>query len=279
MSDIYWKACEVRIWFGNASDVESSPLPALEEIAALVDIPRDAASRSLSELLSEPSKARGWNALGSLSYSQWWYRYWIIQEITFAKKAIMIYSQCKMQWEQLSKLNQIWELIWSVCQQSTGSLAYAGPAATFLDNTQLSVIEMLRRSYPFDVDSLASLLLPTRSYKATDARDKIYAFLNPLTERNTYIDIDYDLTTCEIYMQITRHFGQSSRKLDFRSWVQHGNALSSYHLPSWTPDWSTALSNNIRLLTPGRHSDPEMWSTLYEATFNSEAQAFLILKP
>ena len=129
MGGIYRRAYEVWIWLGNVSDAESSPLPVLEEIVALVGTPRDTASRNLSELL-----------------------------------------------------------------------------------------------------------LLTRSYKATNTRDKIYAFLNLLTERSTYIDINYDLTTYEIYMQVARHFGESSRKLDFLSWVQNGNTFSSYHLRSWTRD-------------------------------------------
>jgi hypothetical protein len=109
---------------------------------------------------------------------------------------------------------------------------------------RIRFINGLRAGQPDPVD----LLIDAKNYRATDARDKIYAFLG-LSQFD--IEADYKATVVDLYVRFATQYllralsdpriaGRSSRKV-MNLISSAGRANQREHLPSWVPDWSTHL--------------------------------------
>lgn len=113
MSEIYRRASVVYVWLGETDErvYKGAILP--EELATLADqhIPeaheQEKIKMQLLVLLRDASRTEQWAALSSLFYRQWWHRSWIIQEITFAKHAVILCGSLRFRWSLLEKLNKI----------------------------------------------------------------------------------------------------------------------------------------------------------------------------
>ncbi len=95
------------------------------------------------------------------------------------------------------------------------------------------------------------LLMASREYDATDAKDKVYSVLGlarvpmttiaqtPSPESTTLpFTVDYSKSVSEVYQDVVKYFINRDRNLDILSiLLTHRNAASDAELPSWVPDW------------------------------------------
>jgi hypothetical protein len=109
---------------------------------------------------------------------------------------------------------------------------------------RIRFINRLRAGQPDPVD----LLIDAKNYRATDARDKIYAFLG-LSQFD--VKVNYETTTVDLYVQFASQYllralsdpqtaGETSRKV-MNLISSAGRASQQENLPSWVPDWSMHL--------------------------------------
>ena len=86
--------------------------------------------------------------------------------------------------------------------------------------------------------NLYSLLTTSRGQKASDARDKVYAFLG-LAKLEEQIKVNYSLSTYEAFKMAAQMLVSRS-DLRFLYAVESKNRETSFSsgLPSWVPDWT-----------------------------------------
>ncbi|KAH6967112.1 heterokaryon incompatibility protein-domain-containing protein [Fusarium venenatum] len=250
MSFIYQKARQVVVYLGEGTHDTDVAMRCILEL----DQPSDYGTRS--EVVEKPSPTLDEReAVRVLFDRPWFYRVWILQEITFAHRAIVVCGAHEVEWESFRKFYH-----WNVSNRWMNHLPYS------LD---YSVSPTLRGGYflPYG-ERLMKMLIDTRLCGATDPRDKLYAIL-PLLDRdqeemrskveyhkeiwkdedededpdhwNTLehslrIQVNYDHTVKQVYTDLAMLLLQSNG-LDVLRQVIKDSAV--HGLPSWVPDWST----------------------------------------
>jgi hypothetical protein len=92
-------------------------------------------------------------------------------------------------------------------------------------------------------ESLLALLRSMRHCKATDPRDKVFALLGLSAERNErLLTPDYSLSIRETFIRVAK-FYMRHKKLDILCYAQ--GTRSAHCLPSWVPDWSFPLPEDV----------------------------------
>ncbi|KAM0229735.1 hypothetical protein ACHAPO_009809 [Fusarium lateritium] len=251
MSFIYQRALQVVVYLGEGTHDTDVAMRCILEL----DQPSDYGTRN--EVVKEPSPTTDEReAVRVLFDRPWFYRIWILQEITFAHSAIVVCGAHEVEWESFRKFYH-----WNVSNRWIDQLPYS------LD---YSVTPTLRAGYflPYG-ERLMKMLIDTRLCGATDPRDKLYAIL-PLLDRDqeemrskvehhkemwkdededpdhwnilehsTKIQVNYDHTVTQVYTDLAMLLLQSNG-LDVLRQVIKDPAV--HRLPSWVPDWSTASS-------------------------------------
>jgi hypothetical protein len=93
MADIYSKALNVAIWLGEAAEESDLAMKFIREISVT----------ELDQLAADKNRGNAWRALATLMRRPWFTRRWIIQEVAFAKKALVCCGSDKVDWTQFSE--------------------------------------------------------------------------------------------------------------------------------------------------------------------------------
>lgn len=94
--------------------------------------------------------------------------------------------------------------------------------------------------------SILQLLVGHRAALATDPRDKVYGLLGLVGEEMSLgIDVDYSLSTVDVYVKAAMSILEASNYLDILS-VQR-LAQANLLLPTRVPDWSAGLHPTLFL--------------------------------
>ena len=276
MREIYERAAEVIVWLGPAGDDSDILMDAFEyfgkhaEEAGLLKLrgtdliklrkingeselgPELIAIKKASEELSDrvgldfPFKA-----YKHFAARLYWKRVWIVQEISVAKKVLILCGNKRLSFERF-----------------TAAVIFNGlnrtrlwKNATFSERTKMkvliddndsahnSVIGIRRRcqNETGTPETLIGLLLrlnfghsyPSKD-RATDVRDLIYGLMGMASDndqlRKLGIQPDYNKSIIEAYTEITRALIRNGNPLVL-AWCQPNRQLKD--LPSWVPDYST----------------------------------------
>lgn len=285
MGEIYASATRVLIWLGPDHDQEAHECFKLikDTTATLTDMISKYGDVSLipqissknSSICSDPQK---WDVVQRLMKLEWFSRVWCLQEAGLARSAVLLYGNCVLNWAYLVELMLI--------------VASRTDVSSLVGNIKSGMIwdfyEDLWRSYgnhhtwrnelPLtrslnNADGQASfinILNDARAYKATDQRDRVYAFLShPSAVRGAsneerLVTADYHLSLDQVYLDTAKSILEN----DPYPWtvltcVDHTpDTLSlSGERPSWVPRWD----EEWRVYWFGY---PEMW---YRAGGNDPA--------
>ncbi|SPJ74730.1 related to heterokaryon incompatibility protein het-6 [Fusarium torulosum] len=246
MAHIYKNASQVLVYLGEGTDVSDTAMKFIHEL----DEPSYYGNHNtMNETPSDAEDER--TAVNSLFGSPWFYRVWVLQEITFAQKATVICGSQQVDWESFKEFHH-WNVSERWVQRPPYSVSYA--AFWLANSSQLSY-----------GDRLLKTLKDTRFCGATDPRDRLYAIL-PLVDREhdemmsrlakygwelnekeeqeshlrqqrLVIQPNYNHSVKQVYedlaMVLLRAVG-----LDLLTYVV--GDLSANNLPSWVPDWTTS---------------------------------------
>ncbi|OBS22640.1 hypothetical protein FPOA_08973 [Fusarium poae] len=264
MSLIYQKALQVVVYLGEGTPETDVAMRCILEL----DQPSDYGTRD--EMVEEPGSAQDVRAAIKVLFDRpWFYRVWILQEITFARSAIVVCGTHEVEWESFLKFYH-----WNVSTRWMDHLPYS---------INYSVSPTLRGGHflPYG-ERLIKTLIDTRLCGATDPRDKLYAIL-PLLDRdqeemetkierhkemwkdedddpdfwnvlehNTKIQVNYNHTVKQVYTDLAMVLLKSNG-LDVLRQVIKDPAVPG--LPSWVPDWSTASSYWTAVNKPRERKD------------------------
>ncbi|EON63562.1 hypothetical protein W97_02790 [Coniosporium apollinis CBS 100218] len=206
----------------------------------------------LDKSLGTRKKTAAQEALRHLLKRTWWTRSWIVQEVLMARQCIFVCGTKAVSWDVMGRTI-------SLLLTSTSSFVresdnpFSQLPSTIRE--QLKVIDLWTTKLnmgwneihkrTLSLDQLPNHLIRFGCFKCSDPRDKIFAFIG-LVERGVRIYADYNLSTREVYMDVTRQHAWHNENLNIICRHHRGYAptpeSAKLKLPSWCPDWSRSDS-------------------------------------
>ena len=203
----------------------------------------------------------------------WFRRCWIRQEVMVAKDITVVCGRDVIGWYAMKRsAARLGRLYSNMARESV-------PNLTEFHNDKSTAIACLEKGWIYGKPvtklvgcicsvwyyhsgGLLDLLMASREYEATDAKDKVYSVLGlarvPMTtnagapspeSRTPSFPVDYSKSVSEVYQDVVKYFINRDRNLDILSiLLTHRNATSDEDLPSWVPDWRVPVSE-IPLVT------------------------------
>ncbi|KAK3701478.1 hypothetical protein LTR37_015452 [Vermiconidia calcicola] len=247
MYTIYSRASRVIAWLGDSED-GSDELPSL-----FINLKESYQGKNASGKLfwtEEDCVARGlppprdvaWTRLSKFLLRPWFVRAWIVQEIVAAKR---LWVSCGM-WSVAAV--EVFIPMLDVLGQVPGLARLAKVDDQLISDATSRVHELfelicrLEPTWTTDEaikgsSKLIDILEMVWYSKATDPRDKVFAFLN-LANDTKQLDIrpNYRAETNQLFVQVARSIvkaGQGGCLL-----LNAGISGSTLAMPSWVPDWS-----------------------------------------
>jgi Heterokaryon incompatibility protein (HET) len=237
MKRIYEQATEVVVWLGPSYDDSDLAIKFAKE---LYDY-RESVGW-VTQRFSMPDIKLALQALGYLLGREYWWRIWIVQEITVAQRIVFYCGDVFIDAESLRSVQQLFHRMSDLRGFSRDLLAEA-----------LQGDELCRNRVLFDgiqgINNWKQILLSTKPSFYTcvihhyfrissDPRDMIYALAALANETGQYrVEVNYSLTTREVFTKFAQLEIKASSKLDIITRVVPHQKL--HNLPSWVPDWST----------------------------------------
>lgn len=244
MRNIYTKARRVLVWLGQ--DKTSFARLAFTTICDIVRSwrpPNNPHRFSSYKEAFEPQKEGiridedGWTALQAMFQTEYFTRFWVIQELVLGQNATVVWGDHSISWG-LVGIGAAWLLTrgWATNPDWPISAAYNA----FL----IYVLPLARRSAisSFSKLDLSAVLATTMGkFKSTDARDRIFALLGmPFSgndpEKEHLVTPDYTADVQSVYHDATKRMLTQDANLRLLSAVQHGLDIDSAS-PSWVPKW------------------------------------------
>ena len=248
MREIYQNAEKVLVWIGCESSGSGRAIQLARELNSC---PKADVRKFLIETFKK-SHYEKIESLVSLFRRQYWWRIWVIQEVTMSRETLILCGQDCIPWAELENVCNIMrreeELlktqIFYKNHSKVRTLTHGGPRGLQLSRYSPSTI----------TPPLLDLLLSHKSKNSTDARDKVYALVGISSSRNTFGPIDYSLTVCDVFCHTAQHIITTTNRLDLICVKQHN--LDFYGLPSWIPDWTRLPPQSGHTLVGLHHHIP-----------------------
>lgn len=248
MRRIYTKARRVLVWLGqDKTNFAKLAFTTMCDIVRSWRPPNDPNKFSSYKNAFEPQKEGlsidedGWTALQAMFQTEYFTRFWVIQELVLGQNATVVWGSHSISWG-LVGISAAWLLTrgWATNPDWPISAAYNA----FL----IYVLPLARRSAisSFSKLDLSAVLATTMGkFKSTDARDRIFALLgmpfsgnNP--EKDQLVNPDYTADVKSVYLDATKRMLSQDANLRLLSAVQHGLEVES-NSPSWVPKWDQSL--------------------------------------
>jgi hypothetical protein len=251
---IYQKAERVVVWLGLDEHDQASR--AFTAVCDIVRIWRPDGDRlgfsgyaSLLEPMSEDDLARirasvdekAWGALRALFETNYFRRFWIIQELALGGSAVVFWGRHHISWGLIG--------ICAAWMMSSGwNFRHGEPITAAYNAFLIYVLPLAKRSgiSAFSKLDLAVVLGTTLGrFDSTDARDRIYALLGmPFAgndpETQPLLNPDYSQNLRSVYIQAAKRMLEQDQHLRLLSSVQHDDDIDPSY-PSWVPKWHEPL--------------------------------------
>jgi Heterokaryon incompatibility protein (HET) len=227
MRAIYQHAASVAVWLGLEKSGSAAAIRMTRDLNACQ------AKEEVMALLDSPEAKGHLEYLVTLFRRQYWWRIWVIQEVSCAKSAIVHCGEDSIPWATLDNVCDILKTV----ESQLRSLFYTHPSyIRTLTHGGPRGLQLSRYSPHLSAPPLLELLLSHKSKKSTDPKDKVYALVGISSSRHTFGKIDYSLSMREIYAHTARHLISTTHKLDVICVKQHD--IDQFSLPSWVTDWT-----------------------------------------
>jgi hypothetical protein len=244
MGKIYSIADRVVVWLG---EVDAAQSEGVEEIVQLL---AKHIKKSLREGGFDETSLHGYDTLRipddctsvtarevlkRLYAMTWFSRIWCIQEIVLAKKAVMLWGEHELSWQDVG-------MIATLLNELTPQRALGYDENAFYADIEVQQAHEMYAIQQTEWHDFISLLDGCSfSFQATNPRDRVYGLL-ALVEENEEAQalcVDYDKSFGEVYADAVVAAIQTNEDLTPLKYVYHGMdyQLSDDNLPSWTPRW------------------------------------------
>ena len=263
---IYQNAEKVSIWLGMENVGSSLALGLARDL-------NWSSKEQVTRMIQDPARAKQFSALVILFRRQYWWRIWVIQEVSCARTAMVYCGEESIPWAELDNVADILkeqgehlQMLYYKNLSYIRTLTHGGPRG----------LQLSRYSPNASAPPLLELLLSHKSKKSTDSRDKVYALVGISDTRYSFGKIDYSLSRREVFTHTTRHIISSSQKLDVICVKQHD--INERNMPSWVPDWTRPPAHSGHMVIGLHHREPAFSAAGESLTQCSYLQEGYVLK-
>ena len=242
---MYQRAERVIIWLGEHSEDSRLAIHQLEMISN--SDPEDCVSqlRGMAGFdRNLPMGPRFGKPIDSFFLRPWWSRVWVMQEVVWASKIIVVCGDQELSWDMLLRAHLVMRSEKSYRTHYSGDFWSVSIWELFLHNIFAANSLFI---------SLEYTLARVRIRNATDPRDKVFAILNIIPLDEWPGKPDYSKNVVDVFTDVVKHIIHKSQKLEIlrsceriKTIVGRQDHLRKEHqlspvvdLPSWAPDWST----------------------------------------
>ncbi len=191
--------------------------------------------------------ARDWMAVREVIESPFWQRVWIFQEVVVSKSAVLGFGTWEMDMDIVTLCFMIIELAFRTllvkarelfCHFDDDSLVPLIKSANYLHATFVTDQRLALTRGEMPLRDFKGLLEHSRTCKATDPRDRVYAFLN-LVDRGYDIKPNYGAsnTPANTFATAAARIMLFEQNLDILFYANESERIDG--LPSWAPDWTS----------------------------------------
>jgi hypothetical protein len=284
MGSIYPNALQVVVWLGlEESDLEGFVW--IHEVLCprLVDYVDATGISTLDKIWEavdfdanlEVESAARWDSYSRFMVQRRWFRRaWIVQEVCLASRISILAGRSEISWDAMRFIALFLDQVGSdgILAPNTYRPRAVGEDCRVLDllreqlinggpnaippNMLTRQLDIIAGGVPSDLQRWQAFfsvtLHCTRSYEAQLPQDNVYSILG-IMERclpaglNLPIIPNYELPFEEVYISTTFYLLQNMRNLVMLSYVEDQTARNHHTLPSWVPDYSSELTENMAL--------------------------------
>lgn len=205
---------------------------------------QDAVEQGCLELLEWGEEKRYYlfECLRAFAICPWWSRIWVVQEIAVGTAITIRYGTFTLSWETLVATANVWSLSETIQVANNSGIEPENLKVFVLFANQLAGLEETRRRWRAEGGTdLVRLLQEFSDRQASDDRDKVYGLLGLAKEDQKYIKPNYELDVLETYRAtVLALIGKGGT---LACWAGDQKRKFNRGLPSWIPDWSTAVEN------------------------------------
>jgi hypothetical protein len=215
--------------------------------------------------LANEKFTRGWLGFYDVIGSPWWNRAWVFQEFVVASEVHFLYRGRFGSWTVLRpilmSLISMHRALYTYLFELNDEYLPGSPAESNLNRVCRHIHDnnwqLLMDTVEFMANSkntwagktgkmeLEDLLTHSRYCKATDLRDKVYAFIG-LGDKGYNIVPDYSLSLAEVLVDTTRKIIEHEDSLDILTRAVASQSVPNRNLPSWAVDWTQRELGDIR---------------------------------
>ncbi len=205
----------------------------------------------------DPFDEEAWKALNNFLLRPYWKRIWIIQEVSLARSAVILFGTKQFPYRNLETACALWESLFKPHQRHRLSQIHL---ATLIASWWREILIFGRfKVHPSNERLINTTLLElaqsTTKFEATDPRDKIYGILGLLSDEILPVQPDYNRTVSQVYMDAVFSDSEPKNQLKFLCMRGLESFRSSWtlELPSWVPDFTRDhhLSSMVRFNASG----------------------------
>lgn len=243
MSKIYRYSHRVVVWLGRSDPATDFLLSNLHQAfePGFFCAGEGASQRIIPPRLTPSSMLK---LLGKLLSNKWWSRAWVIQETMLASASTIMVGQRQIDWEDIRTAVEL-------CHESCRTLLSKTQHSEIISSKMERALRLLgARQSLWHTSALGDIINPRlpladvlaefHDVKSSDPRDKVYALLS-MARPDTVIDIDYNKTPSQVWVQTATAIIKERRSMD---WIvpRLSPRSTTKELPSWAPDWSLESS-------------------------------------
>lgn len=262
MRAIYEQAASVAVWLGLEYKNSQGAVNLARDLNAC------ASREEVVGIVMNPERVEDLLALVRLFRRQYWWRIWVIQEVSSARKVTIFCGKEAIPWEDFDRVCDIFKEV----EEELSSLFYNRLSyARTLTHGGPRGLQLSRFSPKLSAPPLFELLLSHKSKHSTEPKDKVYALVGVSSSREEFGAIDYNLSERHIFTHTARHIISTTKKLDVIFVRQHDE--NQYNLPSWVPDWTRPSLTSGSLVIGLHHHEPEFRAagdTMADVRFSSD---------
>jgi hypothetical protein len=238
MKMVYEQATEVVVWLGLTYKGSDLAIQLVHELYSHRE-----STEWITERFSKPDMKQKLESLANLFVRDYWWRIWIVQELTVARKIVFYCGESSIEAKSLYTVQQLFQrmakldgfpkdLLLDVLQ---GNFIMRSHLRTY----GIQDIYYWKQELVSTKPSFYTCLLHHFYRASSDPRDMIYGLAALANQTSKYeIEVDYKLPIRDVFTNFAKLEIETSETLNIITRVLPGTNV--YELPSWVPDWSNA---------------------------------------
>ncbi|PQE14200.1 heterokaryon incompatibility protein [Rutstroemia sp. NJR-2017a BVV2] len=235
MESIYRRADQVIIWLGEGSSDSDIALDFIEFLNRIILENNQSTMENYNieklRRLDLNHYHPQWKALTNLLARKWWSRIWTIQEFVLSPNVTF--------WCGIRTVGRT-ALCHSILAGDQWNSVGMKETVAFKSGFNRRRVWMLYMAGKEPGVETSRSLLALAAYfcfmDATDDRDRLYGLM-ALSTDGSLLEVDYSLSSQEVYLGFTQAFIARHRSLDIICYASIYSAPSGLLQPSWVPDW------------------------------------------